>query len=165
MRSCLMPFIVWDRGLTFATACSQSGILSMGKKALLAKVNGKFSRFMTAIGVSILVDLMLMAMNSEDKPMHIKNRNANTPSMLMGVNASPTWKPSGTAIISIMEAWNIDLSVAESTFDTIITERETGVLRTLFRKPKRLSQTTDMPLNIVVKSAVKAIMPTAMKDM
>ena len=36
------------------------------------------------------------------------------------------------------------------------------MLRTLFRKPKRLSQTTDMPLNIVVKRAVKAIMPTAM---
>jgi hypothetical protein len=84
--------------------------------------------------------------------------------MLIGVKAAPTWKPSGTAIISIIEAWNIDRSVAESTLDTIITERDTGVLRTLFRKPKRLSHTTDIPLNIVVNSAVKAIMPTAMKE-
>jgi hypothetical protein len=159
-----MPFIVYDKGFTFATACSQPGILSIGKKALLAKVNGRFSRFMTAMGVSILVDLMLMAMNSEDKPKHIRNRNANTPSILSGVNAAPTWKPSGTAIINIIAAWNIDRNVAESTLDTIITERDTGVLRTLFRKPKRLSQTTDMPLNIVVKSAVKAIIPTAINE-
>ena len=160
-----MPFIVCDKGLTLATACNQSGILSIGKKALLAKVNGRFSRFMTAIGVSILVDLMLIAINSEDKPKHIKNKKANTPSMLSGVKAAPTWKPSGTAIISIIAAWNIDLKVAESTLDIIITERETGVLRTLFRKPKRRSHTTDIPLNMVVKSAVKAIMPTAINEM
>jgi hypothetical protein len=159
-----MPFIVYDRGLTFATVCSQPGILSIGKNALLAKVNGRFSRFMTAIGVSILVDLMLMAMNSEDKPKHIRNRNAKTPRMLSGVKAAPTWKPSGTAIINIIAAWNIDRNVAESTLDTIITERDTGVLRTLFRKPKRLSQTTDIPLNMVVKSAVNAIMPTAINE-
>jgi len=120
---------------------------------------------MTAIGVSILVDLMLMAMNSEDKPKHIRNRNANTPSMLMGVKAAPNWKPSGKAMISIIAAWNIDRSVADNTLDSIITARDTGVLSALLRKPKRLSQTTDMPLNIVVKSAVKAIMPTAMKEM
>jgi hypothetical protein len=120
---------------------------------------------MTAIGVSILVDLMLIAMNNEDKPKHIRNRNANTPSMLMGVKAAPNWKPSGKAMSSIIAAWNIDRSVADKTLDSIITARETGVLSTLLRKPKRLSQTTDMPLNIVVKSAVKAIMPTAMKEM
>jgi hypothetical protein len=66
---------------------------------------------------------------------------------------------------SIIEAWNIDRSVAEKTLDRIITARDTGVLSTLFKNPKRLSQTTDMPLNMVVKSAVKAIMPTAMKLM
>jgi hypothetical protein len=59
----------------------------------------------------------------------------------------------------------MDLRVAEKTFDRIITPLETGVLSTLFKKPKRLSQTTDMPLNIVVKSAVKAIIPTAINEM
>lgn len=160
-----MPFIVYDSGLIFATAWSHSGIRSIGKNALLAKVNGRLSKFITAIGVSILVDLMFIAMNSEDKPIHIKNRKANTPRMLMGVKAWPNWNPRGTAISSIIEAWNIDRKVAESTFDSIIAARETGVLSTLLRKPKRLSQTTDMPLNIVVKSAVKAIMPTAIKEM
>jgi hypothetical protein len=38
------------------------------------------------------------------------------------------------------------------------------VLRALFKKPNRLSQTTDMPLNIVVKRAVKAIIPTDIKE-
>src|SRR4030065_1159486 len=128
IRSCLMPSIVYDNGLTLATVCSQPGILSIGKKALLANVNGKFSRFITAIGVSILVDLMLMAMNSEDKPTQIRNKNANTPSMLRGVKAKPTLNPSGIAISSIMEAWNIDRNVAEKTLDSIITERDTGVL-------------------------------------
>ena len=69
------------------------------------------------------------------------------------------------AMSRIIPAWNIDRNAAEKTFDRIMTARETGVLSTLFRKPSRLSQTTDMPLNIVVKSAVKAIIPTAMKEM
>jgi hypothetical protein len=85
--------------------------------------------------------------------------------MLSGVKAKPTWNPSGMAMSSIIEAWNIDRNVAEKTLDSIITPRDTGVLNTLFKKPKRLSQTTDMPLNIVVKSAVKAIIPTAMNEM
>ena len=85
--------------------------------------------------------------------------------MLSGVNAKPTLNPSGIAISSIIEAWNIERKVAEKTLDSIITERDTGVLNTLFKKPKRLSQTTDMPLNIVVKRAVKAIMPTAINEM
>ena len=87
------------------------------------------------------------------------------PSMLSGVKAAPVWKPSGMAMSSIIEAWNMDRSVAEKTLDSMITARDTGVLNTLFKKPKRLSQTTDMPLNIVVNRAVKAIMPTAMKEM
>jgi hypothetical protein len=119
---------------------------------------------MTAIGVSILVERMLMAMNIEDKPMHIRNSIANTPRILSGVNAAPNAKPNGIAISRIIAAWNIDRKVAESTLDSIITARDTGVLKTLFRKPKRLSQTTDMPLNIVVNKAVNAIMPTAMKE-
>ena len=60
----------------FATVCSQPGILSIGKNALLANVNGRFSRFITAIGVSILVDRMLIAMKSDDKPTQIRKRNA-----------------------------------------------------------------------------------------
>src|SRR3990170_7641267 len=165
IRSCLMPFIVYDNGLTFATVCSQPGILSIGKNALLANVNGKLSRFINAIGVSILVDRMLIAMNKDDKPTQIRKRNANTPSMLRGVKAAPAWNPSGTAMRRIIPAWNMDLSAAEKTFDRIMTALDTGVLSTLLRKPRRLSQTTDIPLNIVVKSAVKAIIPTAMKEM
>ncbi len=105
MSSCLMPLMVYDNGLTLATAWSHPGILSIGKKALLAKVNGRFSRFMTAMGVSILEDRMLTAMKSDDKPMHIRNKNRNTPSMLIGLKAAPTWKPSGTAIISMIPVY------------------------------------------------------------
>ena len=65
---------------------------------------------------------------------------------------------------SIIEAWNIERNVAESTLDSIITARDTGVLSALLRNHRRLSQTTDMPLNIVVNSAVKAIMPTAINE-
>src|SRR3972149_8017882 len=107
ISSCLMPFIVYDHGLTFATACSQPGILSIGKNALLANVNGKLSRFVTAIGVSILVERMLIAMNRDDKPTQIRNRNANTPSMLRGVKAKPTLNPSGIAMSGIIDAWDI----------------------------------------------------------
>ena len=65
---------------------------------------------------------------------------------------------------SIINAWNIERSVAENTLDRIITERETGVLSTLL-KANLLSHTIDMPLNMVVNIAVNAIMPTAMKLM
>jgi hypothetical protein len=80
---------VYDKGLTFATACNQPGIRSIGKNALLAKVSGRFSKFMTAMGVSILVDRMFIAMNNEAKPKHIRNKKANVPRMLKGVNAKP----------------------------------------------------------------------------
>jgi hypothetical protein len=65
----------------------------------------------------------------------------------------------------MIPAWNMDLRAAEKTFERIMTARDTGVLKTLFKNPRRLSQTTDIPLNIVVNNAVKAIMPTAMKEM
>ena len=136
----------------------------VGKKALLANIIGRFIRFMTAIGVSILVDLIVIAMKSEDKPTHNKNIIANTPSMLSGLKFAPNWRPNAIATTIMRPAWNIDRNVAERTLENIITALDTGVLRALFRKPKRLSQTTDMPLNIVVKSAVKAIIPTAMKE-
>jgi hypothetical protein len=45
-----------------------------------------------------------------------------------------------------------------------MTPLDTGVLRALFKKPRRLSHTTDIPLNAVVKRAVKEIMPTAMNE-
>ena len=51
----------------------------VGKKALLANISGRVIRFMTAIGVSILVDLIVIAMNIEDKPTHMRNKMPNTP--------------------------------------------------------------------------------------
>jgi hypothetical protein len=44
----------------------------------------------------------------------------------------------------------------------MMTERETGVLRTLFMKPKRRSKTTEMPTNADVNTVVNATMPIAM---
>ena len=136
----------------------------VGKKALLANINGRFIRLTTAIGVSILVDLIVIAMKTDDRPTHIRNRIAKTPSMYSGLKFAPNWRPNAKAMTIMMPAWNIDLNVAERTLENIITALDTGVLRALFRKPRRLSQTTDMPLNIVVKRAVKAIMPTAINE-
>jgi hypothetical protein len=107
---------------------------------------------------------MVIAMKSEDKPTHIRNMIAKTPNMLSGVNVAPNWRPNATAMTIIIPAWNIDRNVAERTFEKIIAVLDTGVLRTLFRKPRRLSQTTDIPLNIVVKRAVNAIIPTDIKE-
>ena len=77
---------------------------------------------------------------------------------------APNWRPNAIAITIIMPAWNIDRKAAERTLENTITPLDTGVLSALFRKPKRLSQTTDMPLKAVVKRAVKAIIPTAIKE-
>ena len=108
---------------------------------------------------------MLIAINRLLKPTHMRNSMANTPSKFRGLKLGANAKPIGIAMSRMMNAWNIDRSVAENTLLRMITERETGVLRTLLRKPKRRSHTTDMPLNMVVKTAVKPIMPTAMKLM
>jgi hypothetical protein len=139
-------------------------MMLVGKNALLANIRGRVIKFMTAIGVSILVDLIVIAMNIEDKPTHIRNRIANTPNMKSGLKLAPNWRPNARAITIIMAAWNIDRNVAERTLENTITPLDTGVLRALFRKPRRLSQTTDIPLNAVVKRAVKAIIPTAIKE-
>jgi hypothetical protein len=63
-----------------------------------------------------------------------------------------------------MAAWNIERTLAESTFDSIMAERETGVLSSLFMKPKRLSHTTDMPVNAVVKTTVNATILIAINE-
>jgi RIO-like serine/threonine protein kinase len=63
-----------------------------------------------------------------------------------------------------MRAWNIARTLAANTFERIIAEREMGVLKTLFMKPKRLSHTTDMPTNAVVKTVVNATILIAMKE-
>lgn len=162
--SLLTASVVYDMGFTFATACSQSGIRLIGKKALLANIRGRVIRLMTAWGVSILVALRLMAMNIEDKPMPIRNTTANTPSRLSMLKFVPNWRPKIYAIIITIAAWNMDRNVAERTFERMMTDRDTGVLRTLFMKPSRRSQTTDIPLKAVVKSVVKTIIPIAMYE-
>ena len=62
-----------------------------------------------------------------------------------------------------MAAWNTDLMLAEITFDIIIEDLATGVLRTLFMKPNRLSHTTEMPTNAVVNTVTNATIPIAIK--
>jgi hypothetical protein len=136
----------------------------VGKNALLANIKGRVIRFMTAIGVSILVDLIVIAMKSEDKPTQSRNIMPNTPSTKSGLKPDPNWSPKPIAITIMRPAWNIDRKVADRTLENIITPLDTGVLRALFRKPSRLSHTMDIPLNIVVKRAENAIIPTAMKE-
>jgi hypothetical protein len=47
--SILEASVAYDTGLTFATSCSQLGMMDVGKSALLANRSGRFSRFITAI--------------------------------------------------------------------------------------------------------------------
>jgi hypothetical protein len=47
--SCLDASVAYDTGLTFATVCSQPGMMDVGNSALLAKRSGKFRRFIIAI--------------------------------------------------------------------------------------------------------------------
>ncbi len=76
----------------------------------------------------------------------------------------PVWSPNANAIAVTMRDWKIARTLAANTFERMIAERETGVLKTLFMKPKRLSQTTDMPTNAVVKTVVNATMLMDMKE-
>jgi hypothetical protein len=72
--------------------------------------------------------------------------------------------PRGTAITITIAACASDLSTLEKTLPITTAPLDTGVLRTLSRKPKRLSQTIDIPLNMAVKSVTKESMPTARKE-
>jgi hypothetical protein len=162
--SCLEASVAYDIGLTFATACNQLGMMDIGNSALLAKRSGRFNRFITAICVSHLVERMAIAINIEDNPMQIKNITAKTPKRLKTLKSGPGVKPKRKAKPSTMAACIMDLITALNTFDISIEPRATGVLRTLFKKPKRLSQTIDMPLNMHVNSTMKDTIPTDIKE-
>ena len=104
------------------------------------------------------------AVKNDDKPTLMRNTIAKTPSMLHQAKLVPVVSPNANATAATMAAWNIARTLAESTFERMMDDRETGVLKTLFMKPKRLSQTTDMPTNAVVKTTVNATMLIAMNE-
>ena len=105
----------------------------------------------------------VMAVNIEDKPKPIRKTTANTPKTLKTLKFAPNCRPSKYAMTVTMAAWKTERMLAEITFEVIITERETGVLRTLLMNPRRRSKTTDMPTKAVVKTVTKATIPIAMK--
>ena len=119
---------------------------------------------MSACGVSKLVVRNVNAVNSEDRPTLSMNTIANTPRRLNKPKLVPTTSPNANATAVTMSAWNIALMLAHNTLAKIITDRETGVLKTLFIKPRRLSQTIDMPTNAVVNTVVNATMPIAINE-
>jgi hypothetical protein len=95
---------VYDIGLRLAIVCSQLGMRSIGKNALLAKVNGKFSRFIIAIGVSALVERKFIAMKSDERPMQTRNIMAKTPRRFKGLKLAPKVNPRGIAISNMINA-------------------------------------------------------------
>ena len=151
-------------GLTDAIAWSQLGILLIGKYALLANISGKVISWKIAWGISILVDRNVKAVNADERPTLIRNTMAKTPKMLNQPKFVPVTSPSANATNATMPAWKIARTLAENTLARMIDDRETGVLKTLFMNPSRLSQTTDMPVNAVVNTVVNATMPIAMKE-
>src|SRR3989337_3390301 len=95
---------------------------------------------------------MAIKMKIADKPMLMRNNAAKTPSRFIGLNVALGVKPRREAKPKIMAACSSERITADNTLDIIIEHLATGVLKTLFKKPKRRSQTIDMPLNIVVNS-------------
>lgn len=137
-------------------------MFEIGKYALLANISGNVTSCMIAWGVSILVVRKVMAVNNEARPKLMRNTMANTPNTLNTVKLAPNCKPIRYAKPVTMPAWNMERMLADSTFEVIMTERDTGVLKTLFMKPNLRSKTTDMPTNADVNTVVKATMPIAM---
>jgi hypothetical protein len=103
-------------------------------------------------------------MNIEDNPMQSRKTAAKTPNRLTGVKSGPTVKPKAKATTSTMAACMRDRMTELNTFDINMEPRATGVLRSLFKMPKRLSHTIDMPLNMHVNSTMKDIMPIDMNE-
>jgi hypothetical protein len=103
-------------------------------------------------------------MNIEDNPMQSKKTAAKTPNRSTGLKSGPTVKPKAKATPSTMAACIKDRITELNTFDINIEPLATGVLRSLFKMPKRLSQTIDMPLNMHVNSTMKDTIPTDMKE-
>ena len=96
--------------------------------------------------------------------MQSRKTAAKTPNRFKGVKSGPTVKPKAKATISTMAACMRDRMTELNTFDINIEPLATGVLRSLFKIPKRLSQTIDMPLNMHVNSTIKDTIPTDMKE-
>ena len=107
---------------------------------------------------------MAIRMNIEDNPMQSRKTDAKTPSRKTGLKSGPGVKPRAKATPRTMAACIRDRMTELNTFDISIEPLATGVLRNLFRTPKRLSQTIDMPLNIQVNSTMKDTIPTDMNE-
>jgi len=154
----------YDVGLTFATACNQLGIKLIGKNALLANIKGMVTKFMKALCVSRRDVLKLTATKIELIPMPNKNTIANVPRMLSGLKFVPVLRPNKKATpITIMACTNAR-SVVEIILDMTMTDLETEVARSLFKKPKRRSRTTDVALYVVARSVMKITMPQDRKE-
>ena len=96
--------------------------------------------------------------------MQSRKTAAKTANRLTGVKSGPTFKPKAKAMTSTMAACMRDRITELKTFDINMEPRATGVLRSLFKMPKRLSHTIDMPLNMHVKSTMKEIIPIDMNE-
>jgi len=96
--------------------------------------------------------------------MQSKKTAAKTPSRKTGLKSGPGVKPKAKATPSTMAACSRDRMTEFNTFDINIEPLATGVLRSLFKMPKRLSQTIDMPLNMHVNSTMKDTIPTDINE-
>jgi hypothetical protein len=103
-------------------------------------------------------------MNIADNPMQSKKTAEKTPNRLTGVKSGPTVKPKAKATPSVIDANSRDRITELNTFDINIEPLATGVLRSLFKMPKRLSQTIDIPLNMHVNSTMNDTIPTDMNE-
>ena len=117
-----------------------------------------------ACGISIRVARNVRAVKNDDNPTLIRNTMANTPKRLSALKLLPVVIPNANATSITMAAWKRARTLAANTLERIITDLETGVLRTLFMKPKRLSQTTDIPTKAVVNTTVNATMLIAINE-
>ena len=77
---------------------------------------------------------------------------------MMGSNATPSNEPSAKTIMPWIRASVLSPNILPRNS----VNRETGETRISFMKPNSLSQITDMPMNIDVKSRVCPMMPGKM---
>lgn len=71
--NCLIASVKYVRGFTRAIIWIHSGIKDIGKKVLLANINGIVIKLTNCMGLSILVDLMENARNTDEKPTLSRN--------------------------------------------------------------------------------------------
>ena len=134
-----------DTGLIFANNCIQWGKFSLGKRAVLENINGRFIKLAKTVGICQSELFIVINKYIDDNPRLNKNNAATKKIMPIGEGITT---PNNITPRNTMGIWNIPLVDAPKTFARKIIKFFVGVTIILLKYPDFLSWIKLNELNI-----------------